>query len=256
MLNLDTLNSEQLEAVQTVNGPVMLLAGAGTGKTRVITYRIAHMIDSGVSPEGIVAVTFTNKAAREMSDRVADLVGARANRVHVSTFHSFCLRFLRSFYKQAGLNSRFHLVGTSEQIDLVRRSLEEKGATGFYRPELVHSQISWAKNQLFSPTDILKPKNNLPTAIYEPETIAEFYSLYERQLKLNDVIDFDDCIFKAVDLLRNNPEVRQDIKEKYTHILVDEFQDTNYAQLCLIEELASSHNNICVVGCFLVSKYL
>lgn len=248
MIDISGLNRQQHEAVTTINGPAMILAGAGTGKTRVITYRIGYMIDHGVLPEQIVAMTFTNKAAKEMKERISALVGEGAKGIHVGTFHSFCIKTLRQYAEQAGLDERFSLAGTSDQLDLVRRSLEEKGWNGLYKPEDILSRISRAKNALLIPETMLE---EAATNKFEDEDIAflkEIYHLYERQLKLNRVIDFDDCILKMALLLRNQPEVRSELQEQYTHFLVDEFQDTNFSQLTILELLAIKRSNICVVG--------
>ncbi|NRA65743.1 MAG: UvrD-helicase domain-containing protein [Pseudobacteriovorax sp.] len=246
MVDISGLNKEQKLSVETIQGPLMILAGAGTGKTRVITYRIGHMITRGVPAEAIVALTFTNKAAREMKERVKDLVGDAAKQVTVGTFHSFCIRILRRFSKEAELDKFFSLAGTSDQIDLVRRSLDEKGWSGLYKPEEILTRISNAKNALLSPENILEADQKLDDP--DPNFLQAVYHIYERQLTLNRVIDFDDCILKVAKLLSNRPDVLELIQEELTHFLVDEFQDTNFAQLKILELLAARHRNICVVG--------
>jgi DNA helicase-2/ATP-dependent DNA helicase PcrA len=247
MMDLSQLNSQQYEAVTQIRGPVMIIAGAGTGKTRVITFRIAHMLAHGIDPSHVVALTFTNKAAKEMRERLTELVGRKAKGLFIGTFHSFCLRILREFAAEADLDPRFTLAGTADQLDLVRKALEEKKWQGLYRPDEILARISQAKNALLLPSEILK---TAPEVFQDkdPAVLAAVYDLYERQLKLNRVIDFDDCIFKAALLLRRNTELKARLEERWPYFLVDEFQDTNFAQLHLLELLAAKHKNICVVG--------
>ncbi len=225
----------------------MILAGAGTGKTRVITYRIAHMLKSGIDPHSIVALSFTNKAAKEMAERVKALVGGRAKDVWLGTFHSFCLSVLRQFPREADLVPGFGLAGTSDQIDLVRKGLEEKNWAGLYQADRMHFCIGVAKNHLLSSDDLRRGQGR--TLISEDLTVvADVYELYERQLKLNRVIDFDDCIYKMVKLLKQSESVRQRLKSKFRYLMVDEYQDTNAAQLSVLELLASDGHDVCVVG--------
>ncbi len=247
MVDFSQLNPEQYEAVTKVQGPVMIIAGAGTGKTRVITYRMAFMLQAGIAPSEIVAMTFTNKAAREMRVRLLELVGRDGKGILIGTFHSFCLKILREFAFEANLDSRFSLAGTSDQLDLVRKAMEERGWQGLYRPEDLLARIGSAKNALLRPQDIL----NVSSERFEdkdPAVLAAIYDVYERQLKLNRVIDFDDCIFKTALLLQNNPELCLKLQQRWRYFLVDEFQDTNFAQLHVLELLAKTTRNICVVG--------
>lgn len=247
--DLTSLNSQQLSAVKTLNGPIMVLAGAGTGKTRVITYRIAHILDSGGLPEKIVAVTFTNKAAKEMKERMSALVGANTVKLlRVGTFHRFCLDLLRKYHKSAGLSPGFTLIGTGDQIDLVRRAVLEKGWKGLYDHEKLHASISRAKNELLTPESIEKSVKSFWSPQEDPKVVAEVFRLYERQLQLHRAIDFDDCIYKAVRLLREDENVKTKVRQSISHIMVDEFQDTNRAQLALLEQIVDTHSNICVVG--------
>ncbi|HYX35017.1 MAG TPA: ATP-dependent helicase [Oligoflexus sp.] len=247
MVDFSQLNPEQHQAVTRINGPVMIIAGAGTGKTRVITYRMAFMLNAGVPPSEIVAMTFTNKAAREMRERLMELVGRQAKGIIIGTFHSFCLRILREFPHEAGLDKRFSLAGTSDQLDLVRKAMEERGWQGLYRPEDLLARISSAKNALLRPQDVMVA-DPLRFSDKDPAVLAAIYDVYERQLKLNRVIDFDDCIFKTAWLLRNHPDLCQRLQERWRYFLVDEFQDTNFAQLYILELLAKESRNICVVG--------
>lgn len=248
MLDLNLLNPEQRACVSSIQGPLLLLAGAGTGKTRVITSRIANMIEHGIAPQKIVALTFTNKAAREMQSRIQEMIGGKAKFLTVGTFHSFCLKILREFHQHADLDRKFAIAGSSDQLNLVRKALEEKGWSGAYRAETLQQAISYAKNQLWDAELLLQNIGEKLSSNYDPAVAAEVYKLYERQLKLNRVIDFDDCIFKVVKLLRENEYVRNALQERYQYLSVDEFQDTNLAQLKVIEVLASKHQNVCVVG--------
>ncbi len=247
MVDFSQLNPEQYEAVTKVQGPVMIIAGAGTGKTRVITYRMAFMLQAGIAPSEIVAMTFTNKAAREMKERLIELVGRNAKGISIGTFHSFCLKILREFAHEADLDPRFSLAGTSDQLDLVRKAMEERGWQGLYRPEDLLARIGSAKNALLRPQEILlvDPER---FSDKDPAVLAAVYDLYERQLKLNRVIDFDDCIFKTALLLRENPDLCLRLQQRWRYFLVDEFQDTNFAQLHVLELLAKTTRNICVVG--------
>lgn len=246
-MNLDDLNPEQRDAVTMIDGPLMILAGAGTGKTRVITYRIAYMLRSGIPPRSIVALSFTNKAAREMTERVRALVGNRAQDVWLGTFHSFCLGILRRFPKDADLSPGFGLADTSDQLDLVQRGLEEKNWAGLYQADRMHHQIGIAKNQMLSVADLRKGQGH-PQITADLQVLAEVYALYERQLKLHRVIDFDDCIFKTVCLLRDVPHVREALRRDFRYLMVDEYQDTNRAQLSVLAALASDTNDVCAVG--------
>jgi DNA helicase-2/ATP-dependent DNA helicase PcrA len=247
MVDLEILNTEQRNAVTSHSGPLMILAGAGTGKTRVITYRIAHMISKGVNPSSIVALSFTNKAAKEMIERVRSIIGTHAQKVWMGTFHSFCLHLLRKHGSKIGLSADFSLVDTADQIELVRRSLDEKGWAGLYKADQLHAQISKAKNHLLSSEDILlgHGENVLHG---DRAIIGTIFQLYERQLKLNRVIDFDDCIYKTVELLRENSDVQDWCHRNFNYFMVDEFQDTNLAQLKILELVVSKRHNVCVVG--------
>jgi len=247
-VNLNDLNPEQRSAVENFEGPMLILAGAGTGKTRVITYRMAWMLQQGVAASQIAAMTFTNKAAREMGSRIGELVGPeRAKGLSVSTFHSFCLRILREHGHAVGISSRFGIVDTGDQVDLVARALKEKQWGGTVPVEDLHAAISRWKNELLGPEDVLAGKGRL-AAGYDREVFARIYDLYERQLKINRVIDFDDCIFKTFLLLKNDPGLQKALARKFRYILIDEFQDTNLAQLTLLEMIARHHGNVCVVG--------
>ncbi len=240
------LNPPQKQAVLKLNGPVLILAGAGTGKTKVITHRIAKLMQSGVFGKQIVAVTFTNKAAREMKERVSSISG-KNHRVFIGTFHRFCIKLLRKYHKEAGLPRQFNITGSSDQLDFIKKSLTEKNWGGIYDHYSLLQFISNAKNSLLSPGDVneLDRMNNDQIEI---EPAIKIYELYERHLVLNRSIDFDDCIFKTVKLLESNSEIRDELHKSKTHYMVDEFQDTNLCQLKLIELLVGENKNICVVG--------
>lgn len=247
MIELDTLNPEQRDAVTHYKGPVMILAGAGTGKTRVVSSRIAYMLAKGVVPRSIVAMTFTNKAAKEMQDRIGGLVGSDvAKKINISTFHSFCLKLLRTWPKIFDLDPKFSLIGTGDQLDLVRRALEEKHWQGLYRAEDLHYHIGQCKNAMIGPQEV--DRYEPASEFVDKELLSIIYELYERQLHLNRAIDFDDCIFKIVRALEANSNFSDKLKESYKYFLVDEFQDTNESQFSVLESLASEHANICVVG--------
>ena len=192
MLDLSHLNRQQRQAVEQTNGAVMILAGAGTGKTSVISYRIANMIQRGIPAKAIVALTFTNKAAREMKERTKALCPETSKGLIVGTFHSYCLSVLRKYPKDAGLHPKFSLAGTADQIEMVRRGLEEKGWDQLYKPADVLQYISKAKNDLLDPITFLEKGSHGENI--DRKTIATVYALYERQLKLNRLIDFDDCM--------------------------------------------------------------
>lgn len=242
----DTLNEKQREAVLHTEGPLLILAGAGSGKTRVLTHRIAYLLEEGkAEPWNIMAITFTNKAAGEMRERVDRLVEYGASQVWVSTFHSSCVRILRRFIEFLGYGSNFTIYDTDDQKTLMkqilkRRELDPKR----YRERSVLSAISNAKNELISPEEF---RLNAEGDWYLKQ-VAELYQDYQKELKKNNALDFDDLIFKTVDLFRTNPEVLGHYQERFRYIMVDEYQDTNTAQFALISLLAGKYKNLCVVG--------
>ncbi len=246
-MDLRTLNPPQRKAAETLKGALLILAGAGTGKTRVITYRIANLMKHGVGPDQIVGLTFTNKAGNEMRERLTAIVGGQSKKVFLGTFHSFCLKILRAHGTRLGLPRKFSIVATSDQLDLTRRAIEELGMQGKIYPQQIHSCISWGKNKLLDENEFCEELcvKALPISA---ESAKELYLNYEAQLRLHNAIDFDDCIFKTIKLLREHPEVQKILKEKYKYYLVDEFQDTNASQLELIRLLVSDDENVCVVG--------
>ena len=245
-MNLDTLNPDQREAVEKTEGPVLILAGAGSGKTRVLTTRIAHLIeDKGVQASNILAITFTNKAANEMRERVEDTLASDTKDMWISTFHSCCVRILRKDINRIGYNRSFVIYDTSDQITLVKDCLKELNLSDkVFEPKVVISTISGAKDKLYSPQkfrDIHIDDNRM-------SKIANIYALYQERLKRNSALDFDDLIYKTVELFKENLEVLDYYRSRFKYIMVDEYQDTSKAQYELIKLLAKQHQNICVVG--------
>ncbi len=242
---LDSLNPTQLDAVEHTEGPLLILAGAGSGKTRVLTHRVAYLIDQGLAaPEEVLAITFTNKAAREMKDRVALLVGPDSRRMWVSTFHAFCARILRVHAEKLGYKREFTIYDGADQVRLVKRCIVELGKDPKrFNPRSFQAQISSAKNVLMAPDDFLRN-----TEGYIAENVAEVYDLYQRRLYENNAMDFDDLIMQAVALLELFPDVRERYQTRFKYLHVDEYQDTNHAQYRLVNILAAAHRNLCVVG--------
>lgn len=241
---LSRLNPEQREAVETTEGPLLILAGAGSGKTRVLTHRIARLLERGAHPARILAITFTNKAAREMRERVDALVGPAAKSLWVSTFHAACVRILRRDIEKIGYHSGFVIYDTSEQQTLVKECLKDLNLNDkHFPPNTVLSRISSGKNELIGPSDFMRRFRD-----YFSDQVAEVYKLYQARLQKNNALDFDDIIMKTVELLRNSPETREYYQDKFQYILVDEYQDTNHAQYALVSLLADKWRNLCVVG--------
>ena len=240
------LNREQYLAATTTEGPLLILAGAGSGKTRVLTYRIAYMIDElKVYPSQILAITFTNKAAGEMKERVKALIGEEAENMWISTFHSSCVRILRREIDKIGYTKNFTIYDTYDQKALLKQVIEELSInTKEINEGEILNKISRAKDKLISPQQF-KRKNE---SNFRENKIADAYILYQKKLKNNNALDFDDIIVKTIELFRGSPEVLDFYQRKFRYILVDEYQDTNKAQYELIRLLAAAHKNICVVG--------
>ena len=240
---LRELNTQQQQAVTAGLGPVLVLAGPGSGKTRVLTQRIAYLIGNmGVSPYHILAVTFTNKAAREMENRVVDLLGKQTHGLTLGTFHATCARLLRQEAEHLPFNAQFVIYDEDDQLGLVKRALMELNVDEKrYRPQSVHASISNAKNELILPDDY-------PVQTYRDEVVGRIYHRYQELLLANNGLDFDDLLLWAVFLMDEVPTVREKYARRFEHVLVDEFQDTNQAQYALLKHLASFHNNIFVVG--------
>ncbi len=241
---LDQLNPQQGQAVSAGNGPVLVLAGPGSGKTRVLTQRIAYLIAyEGVRPYQILAVTFTNKAAREMEARVENLLGEQATQgMMLGTFHATCARILRREAEFLPIESNFVIFDADDQQRLVKSIIRESNLNDkLYRPPSVHAAISNAKNELIGPQDY-------PTATYRVEVVKRVYVEYQKRLVASNAVDFDDLLVYTARLLEDNPEVRQKYAQRFRHVLVDEFQDTNMAQYVLIKHLCSAHRNVFCVG--------
>ena len=245
-MNLDTLNPAQREAVEKTEGPVLILAGAGSGKTRVLTTRIAHLIeDKGVQAANVLAITFTNKAANEMRERVEETLGSDTKEMWISTFHSCCVRILRKDINRIGYNRSFVIYDSSDQVTLVKDCLKELNLSDkVFEPKAVISAISGAKDKLYNP----KQFKAMHLSDNRMSKIADIYALYQDRLKRNSALDFDDLIYKTVELLKENPEVLDYYRSRFKYIMVDEYQDTSKAQYELIKILAREHQNICVVG--------
>lgn len=241
----DTLNDRQCEAVKHTEGPLLITAGAGSGKTKVLTCRIAHLLELGVAPYRILAITFTNKAAKEMKERVTNLVGAQADSIWLSTFHSFCAKLLRfevdGFH---GYTRNFTIYDSSDQLVLVKDCLKKLNLDDKqFTPRSVLGTISSAKNVLMDAKGFAAKASDF----YE-QKVADVYALYQEKLRENNAVDFDDLLFLAVRLLQENEEVREKYQSRFQYILVDEYQDTNHAQYALTKILAARWRNICVVG--------
>ncbi len=251
MSYLSQLNPQQREAVETATGPVLILAGAGSGKTRVITYRIAHLVDQvGVPPDSILAVTFTNKAASEMASRVESLVGARTlAKPLISTFHSFCVRLLRRDIETLqiggkGYRKDFVIYDEADQQSVVKAAMRRLGVDHKQlTPRSVLSRISWAKNHMLDPQEVYLQSGDPKT-----ERVAQIYEVYKQELAKSNALDFDDLLLYAVRVLKASGETRERYNRRYRHLLVDEYQDTNRPQYELMRMLAGSEHNVCAVG--------
>ncbi len=245
MTSLDTLNPPQREAVTTVHGPVLVLAGPGSGKTRVLTHRIAYLIDEiGAPPYRILAVTFTNKAAQVMKERTQALMGMDAGLqgLSIGTFHRICARFLRVQAEKIGLNPRYVIFDTDDQLQVIKQALKDLNLDDKRnRPRPILSAISRAKNELLPPA-------KFPIETYWDEMVARIYERYQALLELSSALDFDDLLMKTVVMLREHPDILDFYQHRFDYIMVDEFQDTNTAQYELVKLLAGAHHNIFVVG--------
>ncbi|HEY2868452.1 MAG TPA: UvrD-helicase domain-containing protein, partial [Gaiellales bacterium] len=243
---LDALNPQQREAVVHTDGPMLVVAGAGSGKTRVLTHRVAHLIESGsAAPTEILAITFTNRAANEMKERVQGLVGGRtAARMWVMTFHAACGRLLRRDAERLGYRSSFTIYDQADQVRLVKACIEELELDPKrFAPRAVHAAISRAKDRLLTAEGYGDQVGN-----FFEQTVASVYALYQRRLYAANAMDFDDMILQAVLLLEADEEARAAWQARFSHIMVDEYQDTNHAQFRLLSVLAAQHRNIAVVG--------
>ena len=242
----DTLNEQQKEAVYHTEGPLLILAGAGSGKTRVLTHRIAYLIEEkGVNPWNILAITFTNKAAGEMRERVDRLVGFGSESIWVSTFHSMCVRILRRHIELLGYDNSFTIYDTDDQKTLMKDICKLLQIdTKIYRERSLLAAISQAKNELITPEEYrIQAQGD-----YSRQRIASVYEEYEKQLRANNALDFDDLLLKAVQLFQTQKDVLEYYQERFRYIMVDEYQDTNTVQFELVRLLAGKYRNLCVVG--------
>ena len=256
-IDLSILNKEQLKAVMTTEGPVIILAGAGSGKTRVLTYRTAHLIDNGVSPENILLTTFTNKAAGEMKERVEKLLFktknpfARSSKPTIATFHSLCAKILRVEGKHIDLPPQFAIYDTQDSIDAIKEAMKRLNiSVKDYKPSSVLASVSSAKNELINDSEYLKyARGNFQ------EKVARIYPAYQKILTENHALDFDDLLSKTVLTFETNPQILKKYQSRFQYILIDEYQDTNRAQYILTRKLSEKWKNICVVGDFSQSIY-
>lgn len=242
----DTLNDMQKEAVFCTEGPLLVLAGAGSGKTRVLTHRIAYLIEEcGINPYNILAITFTNKAAKEMKDRVEKLIDYGADSVWVSTFHSMCVRILRRYIDRIGYGTNFTIYDTDDQKQLIKEIMKRLNIdTKLLKEKTVMGYISSAKDELITPQEMLVNAG----VDYNKKRVAQVYMEYQAALKKSNALDFDDLIMKTVELFRSNPDVLNNYQERFRYILVDEYQDTNTVQFKLVSLMADKYRNLCVVG--------
>lgn len=242
---LKGLNKEQQEAVQHTEGPLLIMAGAGSGKTRVLTHRIAYLIkEKAVAPRNILAITFTNKAAREMKTRVSRLIGPEGDYMWVSTFHSMCVRILRRDIDRIGYNSNFTILDSSDQLSVVKQVLRDLNIdTKQFEPRAMLNRISGAKNELITPEKFSEHVGN-----FYDRQVAKVYEAYQKMLRKNQSLDFDDLIMETIHLFKRVPEVLEYYQRRFQYIHVDEYQDTNHAQYYLVKLLASRFQNLCVVG--------
>ncbi|PQZ54986.1 DNA helicase PcrA [Bacillus sp. MYb209] len=244
---LNGLNPQQQKAVQTTNGPLLLMAGAGSGKTRVLTHRIAYLLgEKGVAPWNVLAITFTNKAAREMRERIDKLVGPEAEDIWISTFHSMCVRILRRDIDRIGINRNFTILDAGDQLTVVKKIMKERNIDPKkFEPRSILAGISNAKNELLSADKYAK---KITIADPYEKLTSDVYTEYQKRLLKNNSLDFDDLIMTTIQLFERVPEVLEFYQRKFQYIHVDEYQDTNKAQYLLVKHLASRFKNLCVVG--------
>ena len=246
MTLVDGLNKEQQEAVLTTEGPLLILAGAGSGKTRVLTHRTAYLIEEkGVNPYNILAITFTNKAAGEMRDRIDQMVGYGSESIWVSTFHSTCVRILRRYIDRLGYGTNFTIYDAEDQKTLIKdicKRLEID--TKIHKEKMFLSVISSAKDEMIEPIEF----ENNAAGDYAKRIQAQVYREYQQALKMNNALDFDDLIFKTVELFKLDKEVLSSYQDRFRYIMVDEYQDTNTVQFEFIRLLSQKYKNLCVVG--------
>lgn len=244
-MNIDNLNEQQKKAVLTTEGPLLVLAGAGSGKTKVLTTKIAYLIkEKGINPYNILAITFTNKAANEMKERVEMMLGDESRNIQISTFHSFGLSIIKKNYNLLGLKSNFTIIDSDDSLSTIKRILKELNYDPkFFNPKTIRNKISSAKNEMMNPDDFEKYCNS------EFDNVTnEVYREYQNKLKINNSLDFDDLLLLPIILFRENKDVLEYYQERFKYILIDEYQDTNKVQYELTKLLSKKYNNICVVG--------
>ncbi|MFC3039749.1 DNA helicase PcrA [Virgibacillus xinjiangensis] len=242
---VNSLNKEQQEAVKHTEGPLLIMAGAGSGKTRVLTHRIAYLLaEKDVAAHNILAITFTNKAAREMKERVRRLVGPESMKMWVSTFHSMCVRILRRDIDRIGYSSNFSILDSGDQLSVIKQILKDLNIDPKkFDPRSMLGQISSAKNELVTPEEFSKNAGN-----FYDRQVAQVYESYQKRLQKNQSLDFDDLIMQTIHLFQRVPEVLEYYQRRFQYIHVDEYQDTNHAQYSLVKQLARRYQNLCVVG--------
>ena len=245
MVSLKSLNSEQKKAVEYDGGSSLIVAGAGSGKTRVLTYKIAYLIDKGYEPESILALTFTNKAASEMKERIKELIGSKSQYLWMGTFHSLFAKILRIESQALDFSVNFSIYDTEDSMSLVQNTMSEMNiSSDTVNPSAVRHRISYLKNHMVTPAVFRK---NMMTSFID-EKIADIYERYQKRIQEHNAMDFDDLLLKPIELFKKNPKIHQKYQKKFQYILVDEFQDTNKAQYELLKMLVSKDEKICVVG--------
>ena len=241
---LDGLNKEQIKAVKNIEGPMLVMAGAGSGKTKVLTTRIAYMIDKGIDPYNILAITFTNKAANEMKERIINLIGDKAKMMQISTFHSFGLTIIKKYYEYVNLSKNFTIIDSDDALALIKKLVKDLGYDPkHYSPKTIRNKISSAKNELMSPDELDKFTCNELDSV-----VVSIYRKYQDRLLANNSVDFDDLLLLPIRIFKTHPEVLKLYQEEYKYILIDEYQDTNEVQYILTKMLSAKYKNICVVG--------
>ncbi len=244
-MNLDFLNEKQKEAVITTEGPILVIAGAGSGKTRVLTTKVAYLVqEKKINPSHILAITFTNKAAKEMKDRVIGMLGSIAYTIPISTFHSFGLQLMKENYEALGYKPNFTIMDSDDTLTIIKKIIKELGYDPKeYNPKAIRNKISGAKNELMN----AKEYEKYAATTYE-EVVVKVYERYEKKLKANNSFDFDDLLMKPIELFQSHPEILKKYQERFEYILIDEYQDTNEAQYMLTKMLSAKYKNVCVVG--------
>ena len=244
-MKLDSLNEMQKKAVVKTDGPLLVLAGAGSGKTKVLTTKIAYLIEQmHINPYNILAITFTNKAAREMKDRITNMLGMLANSIQISTFHSFGLTIVRENAEKLDLKSNFTILDSEDSLTIIKKIMKDLNINAeSVKPKYVKNQISGAKNELMSPLEYER------FAMTEQEkNVVEIYKVYQKRLLISNLVDFDDLLMMPIMLFRKNPDILERYQERFKYILIDEYQDTNEAQYTLVKMISSKYKNVCVVG--------